>query len=43
MKKLLALTLVIAMAFAMVPGEAFAENTAVHGEISGKSVVAGLT
>lgn len=40
-RKLIALTLVAAM-FAALPAPAFAANTAVHGEISGKSVVAGL-
>lgn len=44
MKKLFAALLIFVMAFSVVaPGAAFAENTATHGEITGKSVVAGLT
>jgi len=43
MKKNISLLLVLMMAVSFVPSQAFAENTAVHGEITGKSVVAGLT
>lgn len=43
MKKTLALLIVIVLAFAAVPATSYAENTAVHGDINGKSVVAGLT
>ena len=42
MKKFVACLLVLALAFSFMPGTALAENTAVHGEITGKSVVAGL-
>ena len=42
MRKVIALTLLLAMAVTMTPVVALAENTAVHGEISGKSVVSGL-
>ena len=39
---MIALTLVLAMAFAFAPTAVFAENTAVHGEVTGKSIVAGV-
>jgi hypothetical protein len=42
MRKLIALALIAATALAFVPGVVFAENTAVHGEVSGKSIVSGL-
>ena len=42
MKKLLAVALVLMLAFSVVPSQAFAENTAVHGDITGRSAVAGL-
>ena len=34
--------IVIALVFSVVPSSVFAANTAVHGEITGKSVVSGL-
>ena len=42
MRLRLILRLILAFAFAAVPSQAFAENTAVHGKITGKSFVAGL-
>ena len=42
MKKAAALLLVLVMAFALFPMPAYAANTATHGKIGGKSVVAGL-
>ena len=42
MKKILTLFLVFTLAFAMMPSQALAVNTAVHGKITGKTVVAGL-
>ena len=42
MKKIAALFLVFAMLLVPVQPYAFAENTAVHGEITGKSTVKGL-
>lgn len=42
MKKLVVVVALVAMAFAVTPAPAFAQNTATHGEITGKSVVAGL-
>ena len=43
MKKTAAIFLVLTLAFVSVPGISYAENTAVHGDITGKTVVAGLT
>ena len=43
MKKFLTLFLIFSLAFAYLPSQAFAKNTAVHGKITGKTVVAGLT
>lgn len=43
MKKAIAVFAVVVMMFSVVPTNAFAENTATHGEITGKSVVSGLT
>ncbi|MFC1809350.1 hypothetical protein ACFL3D_04435 [Candidatus Omnitrophota bacterium] len=42
MKRALTVFVVIALIMAVVPSVSFAENTAVHGEISGKSIAAGL-
>ncbi len=42
MKKFLAIFLVLALTFALVPAPAFAENTAKHGKITGKTVCYGL-
>jgi hypothetical protein len=42
MKKTLALALIVALAFSYMPTPAFAANTAVHGDITGKSVCSGL-
>lgn len=42
MRRLLALALIVTMALAFVPGVVFAENTAVHGEVTGRSIVSGL-
>jgi hypothetical protein len=42
MKLLAVLVLVLAATFAFVPGAALAENTAVHGDVSGRSIVSGL-
>ena len=41
-KKLIALLLIGVVIFGVVPSQAFAENTAVHGKITGKSTVSGL-
>jgi hypothetical protein len=41
MKKFMALSLVVVLSLSLIPAPAFAENTAVHGKITGKSVVAG--
>lgn len=43
MKKFLAMALLMGFIFSLVPSEAYAENTAVHGKISGKTVCYGLT
>ncbi len=43
MKKLLAVLILAVAVSAAVPSQAFAANTAVHGKITGKTVVAGLT
>ena len=42
MKKLLAVLLVLITLFSAAPYDAFAVNTAVHGEITGKTVCFGL-
>lgn len=42
MKKIVAGLLILVMAFALTPSTAMAENTAKHGEISGKTVCYGL-
>ncbi len=42
MKRFAACLLIIAIAFALCPAPAFAENTAVHGEITPVTIVAGL-
>ena len=42
MKKLIALVIVFGMVFSLAGPQAFAVNTAKHGEISGKSAVHGL-
>lgn len=42
MKKLLTLFILIMMLTSVVPSQAFAENTATWGKITGKSVVAGV-
>jgi hypothetical protein len=42
MKKFLAIFLILALAFTLVPTPAFAENTAKHGKMTGKTVCAGL-
>ena len=42
MKKLVAVLVLVALVFTGVPSQAFADNTAVHGSISGKTVVSGL-
>ena len=43
MKKLMTCLLILALTFTFLPSQAFATNTAVHGKITGKTVVAGLT
>lgn len=43
MKKILSVLLISAFAVTSVPCSAFAENTAKHGKVTGKSVAAGLT
>lgn len=43
MKKWVILIAIFAFLFASVPSPGFAENTATHGKISGKTVVYGLT
>ena len=42
MKKILTLFLVFTLAFAMMPSQALAVNTAAHGKMTGKTFVAGL-
>jgi len=42
MKRFLTLAIIMTMTFSFVPGVVFAENTAVHGEVTGKSIVSGL-
>lgn len=43
MKKMTALLAAIMLLLTVVPSNSYAENTAVHGKISGKSAIAGLT
>ena len=43
MKKLCPIMLLVMLVFSAAPSEVFAENTAVHGEITGKSALHGLT
>lgn len=43
MKKTFVLFVVLIMVFGTVAPQAFAENTATHGKITGKTAVAGLT
>ncbi len=42
MKKLFAAVLILMMTLSLTPSNAFAENTAKHGKISGKTVCYGL-
>lgn len=42
MKKAMAFFLILVMAFSLMPSVSYAENTTVHGKITGKSVVSGL-
>lgn len=42
MKKLTAVLLVLVLALSLTPCKAFAANTAVHGDITGKTVCSGL-
>ena len=42
MKRLAVLALILTMTFAFLPSVTFAENTAVHGNVSGRSIVSGL-
>lgn len=42
MKKFLAVLVVLTLSLGMLSGPAFAENTAKHGKMTGKTVVAGL-
>ena len=42
MKKTFALFVILVLAVSTVPSQAFAENTATHGKITGKTAVAGL-
>ena len=41
MKKMLAVFMILVIVFSLVPANAYAANTAVHGKITGKTVVAG--
>ena len=43
MKKMITLVIIAALFFSLVPSNVYAANTATHGEITGKSAVAGLT
>ncbi len=43
MKKILALVLIVGLLFSVVPSNLYAVNTATHGEVTGRSVVSGLT
>ena len=43
MKKVMVLLLLLAITSAVIPSQALAANTAKHGKIKGKTVVAGLT
>lgn len=42
MKRIISVVLIVGLTLAFVPQRALAENTATHGEITGKSVVSGL-
>lgn len=42
MKKIVSVLLILVLAFSLAPTPAFAQNTAVHGKISGKTVCYGL-
>ena len=42
MKKLLSALVILSLVLAVSPSQAFAKNTATHGKITGKTVVAGL-
>ena len=42
MRRLLIVALVLAMGITMLPTAVLADNTAVHGEVTGKSVIAGV-
>ena len=43
MKKTLSFLIILALVLAVFPAPSYAANTAKHGQISGKTVVAGLT
>ena len=43
MKKLVTLLLIVGLLFSVMPSQAFAANTATHGQITGRTVVYGLT
>ncbi len=43
MKKAIAIMVLVGLVFAVVPSSAYAANTAVHGDITGRTVVSGLT
>ena len=43
MKKIAVLLLIFAFVFTLTPSESFAANTATHGQITGRTVVSGLT
>ncbi|HNV85673.1 MAG TPA: hypothetical protein PKL97_01750 [Candidatus Omnitrophota bacterium] len=42
MKKFISLLIIAALIFGALPGQVFAENTAVHGKITGKTAIYGL-
>lgn len=42
MKKTIAIMAIVMLMFVGIPTQAFAENTATHGDISGKTVIHGL-
>jgi MFS-type transporter involved in bile tolerance (Atg22 family) len=42
MKNMVVMIVIIALIFSVMPAQAFAENTARHGDITGKTVVSGL-
>ena len=43
MKKIFAVFMILLLVFTLVPSQAYAINTAKHGDISGRSIIAGLT